>query len=82
MTQTLTTIGHLMAFNNELVCCKIEMSNILDGLIITPSYNFFYSKFVLPGSKRIDIRGSEVDGLQISAFLQGDKSIVVVILNR
>ncbi|XP_063434087.1 lysosomal acid glucosylceramidase-like [Mytilus trossulus] len=41
-----------------------------------------FSKFVLTGSKRIDIKGSEVDGLQISAFIQGDNSIVIVILNR
>lgn len=42
----------------------------------------FCSKFILPGSKRVETQGSSLKDVQISSFLQGDNSVVVVILNK
>lgn len=42
----------------------------------------FCSKFILPGSKRVQTQGSNLKDVQISSFLQRDNSVVVVILNK
>ncbi|XP_050402562.1 lysosomal acid glucosylceramidase isoform X2 [Patella vulgata] len=41
-----------------------------------------FSKFVLPGSKRVDIKQNGISSLELAAFILPDSSKVVVVLNR
>jgi hypothetical protein len=41
-----------------------------------------FSKFVVPGSKRIKIQSDNDKGISSAAFLREDGNIVVVLLNR
>ncbi|ESP00722.1 hypothetical protein LOTGIDRAFT_158016 [Lottia gigantea] len=41
-----------------------------------------FSKFVVPGSKRMDIKTQGSTNLELTAFISPDSSIVLVILNR
>lgn len=53
------------------------------GYIKTPSYFYIgqFSKYIKPGAKRIEIT-SDYEGINITAFENLDKSIVVVLLNK
>lgn len=70
------------------------VKNFVDSpIIVNAQKNEFYkqpmfyamghfSKFILPGSTRIETQGSDVKDLFMSSFIQGDNSVAVVILNR
>lgn len=53
------------------------------GYIKTPSYFYIgqFSKYIKPGAKRIEIT-SDYDNIDITAFENNDKSIVLVLLNK
>ena len=53
------------------------------GYIKTPSYFYIgqFSKYIKPGAKRISIT-SDYETINITAFKNIDKSIVVVLLNK
>ncbi|MBP3255586.1 MAG: glucosylceramidase [Clostridia bacterium] len=54
-----------------------------NGYIKTPSYFYIgqFSKYIKPGAKRIEIT-SDYDNIDITAFENNDKSIVLVLLNK
>ena len=65
-------------------CFAPVHANLATGkLIFTPSYFYIghFSKFILPGAKRIAC-SSNRDKLETTAFLNPDGKLVVIVLNK
>lgn len=62
----------------------VLINPVTDEVIYTPLYYLLshFSKFIRPGSHRIELEGDEVEGLIYTAAKNPDGSIAVVIFNR